>query len=267
MRRSGVRFPEAAPRSFGLASRLFWRILEGQLGLILPVPAPFGPHLVRIRSREGPVELVRNGVEVIGEEAGIDVEGHGGGGVPEHLLHRLDVGASGYGEAGRGVPQLVRRQTRESGLLRGRVEEPRPEVRVAQHPALWSGKHQIAGRLSGEVVRQLVGQEAGDRNRASLMGLGRADDHPTVNFGDSLRRPRSGVACQVDPAGGQGHELAPAQAGVGQDSDQRVVGRAGLGQRLYLIMSEEALGRGHDAGEGYALGDVPDEPSIADGRC
>jgi hypothetical protein len=37
-------------------------------------------------------------------------------------------------------------------------------------------------------------------------------------------------------------------------------------QRLYLIMSEKALGCGHDAGEGYALGDVPDEPSIAYGR-
>ena len=151
-------------------------------------------------------------------------------------------------------------------LLRSRIEEPRPEVRIAQHPALWSGKHQIGGGLPGQAVRQLVGQEAGDRNRASLMGLGRADDHPTVNFGDRFDDldPAPG---QVDPAGGQGHELAPAQAGVGQDSDERVVRRAGLGQRLYLIMSEEALGRSHKAGEGYALGDVPDEPSVADSRC
>jgi hypothetical protein len=98
------------------------------------------------------------------------------------------------------------------------------------------------------------------------MGLGRTDDHPTVNFCDrfdDLDPPPD----QVDPAGGQGHELAPPQAGVGQDSDERVVGHAGLGQRLYLIMSDEALGRGHNAGEGYALGDVPDESSIADGRC
>jgi hypothetical protein len=34
MRRSGVRFPEAALRSFGLTSALFGRILEGQLGLV-----------------------------------------------------------------------------------------------------------------------------------------------------------------------------------------------------------------------------------------
>jgi hypothetical protein len=32
--RSEVRFPQAALRSFGLTSALFWRILEGQLGLV-----------------------------------------------------------------------------------------------------------------------------------------------------------------------------------------------------------------------------------------
>ena len=47
------------------------------------------------------------------------------------------------------------------------------------------------------------------------MGLGRTDDHPTVNFGDRFDDldPAPG---QVDPAGGQGHELAPSQAGVGR---------------------------------------------------
>jgi hypothetical protein len=98
------------------------------------------------------------------------------------------------------------------------------------------------------------------------MGFGRADDHTTVNFGDRFD-DLDPAPSQVDPAGGKGHELAPAQAGVGQDSDERVVRHAGRGQRLYLIMSEETLGRGHNAREGYALGDVPDEPSIADGRC
>ena len=49
-------------------------------------------------------------------------------------------------------------------------------------PPSGAGKHQIAGGLPVQVVHQLVGREAGDRNRASLMGLGRAHDHPTVNF-------------------------------------------------------------------------------------
>jgi hypothetical protein len=69
------------------------------------------------------------------------------------------------------------------------------------------------------------------------------------------------VPGQVDLGDGQGHELAPAQTGVGQDSDERFVRYAGLGQRPYLIMSKKALERGHDAGEGYALGYVPDEQS------
>jgi len=43
-----------------------------------------------------------------------------------------------------------------------------------------------------EVIGEEVGQEAGDRNRASLMGLGRADDQPTVNFGGG-RRTRQGL--------------------------------------------------------------------------
>jgi hypothetical protein len=51
-------------------------------------------------SSQPTVETVRNGVEVIAEEARIDVEGHSGGGVPKHQLHRFNVGAGGYSKAG-----------------------------------------------------------------------------------------------------------------------------------------------------------------------
>ena len=34
--------------------------------------------------------------------------------MPEHQLHRLHVGAGGYGKAGCGVAQLVRRQSNQS---------------------------------------------------------------------------------------------------------------------------------------------------------
>lgn len=112
MRRFGLQISKAAPRALGLASSLSWWNIKGQHGLIAPVQAPTSPHLVRIRSREGRVELVRNGVEVIGQQSGINIEGHRRGGVPEHLLHCLYVGASGDGKTGRGVPQLVRRKSR-----------------------------------------------------------------------------------------------------------------------------------------------------------
>ena len=100
---------KAAPRALGLASSLSWWNIKARPDRAGPSTSP---HLVRIRSREGPVELVRNGVEVIGEQSGIDIEGHRRGGVPEHLLHCLYVGASGDGKTGRGVPQLVRRKSR-----------------------------------------------------------------------------------------------------------------------------------------------------------
>ena len=70
-------------------------------------------------------------VKVVGKEACVDVKSHGCRRMPEYLLHYLDIGAGRYGQAGRGVPQLVRRQPRQPGLLCGRVEEPRPEVGIA----------------------------------------------------------------------------------------------------------------------------------------
>jgi hypothetical protein len=108
MRRSRVRFPEAALRPFGLASVLFGRMLEGQRGLVGPVRMLFSPRLVRIQFREGLIESVRNSVEIVGEQACVDVEGHGRGGMAKHLLYSLDVGARCHGETGSGVPQLVR---------------------------------------------------------------------------------------------------------------------------------------------------------------
>jgi hypothetical protein len=65
------------------------------------------------------------------------------------------------------------------------------------------------------VARQLVRQEAWDRDRSSLVGLGCADDHPTVDFGDRLD-DLDPAASKVEAAGGQGHHSAPSQAGIGQ---------------------------------------------------
>ena len=75
--------------------------------MISPVRSPSGPHLVRIRFGEGPVELVRNSIKIMGEQAGVDIQGHGCGRMPKHLLDSFDVRAGGHGEAGGGVPQLV----------------------------------------------------------------------------------------------------------------------------------------------------------------
>jgi hypothetical protein len=46
-------------------------------------------------------------VEPVLEEVPVDVQGHGGRGMAEHLLDHLDVGSRGDGEARSDVPQLV----------------------------------------------------------------------------------------------------------------------------------------------------------------
>jgi hypothetical protein len=76
MHRSGVRFPKAALSR--LPSGLFGRVLEGQHALVGLAWAPCSPQLVRIQFGEGPVELVRNPIEIVRKEPGVNVECHRG---------------------------------------------------------------------------------------------------------------------------------------------------------------------------------------------
>ena len=50
--------------------------------------------------------------QVVGEEPGVDVEGHGGGGMPEHPLDRFDVGAGPHGQTCSGVAEVMDAETR-----------------------------------------------------------------------------------------------------------------------------------------------------------
>jgi hypothetical protein len=145
MRRSGVRFPKAALKPRALAIRLFGRILKMHYALVGLAWKPRGPHLIRIQFREGPVELIRNSIEIVRKEPGVNVECHGRRGVAEHSLHCLDVGACRNCEAGGGVTQFVRGESRQSGLLGGRVEEPRSEVGVPQRAAFGAVKTRSPG--------------------------------------------------------------------------------------------------------------------------
>jgi hypothetical protein len=96
MRRSGVRFPEAALKKSCLASGLF---RQRQCRFVGPVQQLFGPHLVRIQFCEGTVEPVRNGIKIVGEESGVHIECHGRRCVLEPLLHDFGIGARCHGEA------------------------------------------------------------------------------------------------------------------------------------------------------------------------
>ena len=59
----------------------------------------------------------------------------------------------------------------------------------AQHAALGSGEREITGRLPAGRRSDRFGKK-GDRNRAPLMGVSRADDHVTGNLAGSLHVER-----------------------------------------------------------------------------
>jgi hypothetical protein len=52
--------------------------------------------------------------------------------VSKHSLHSLDVCAGRDGEAGGGVPQVVRRERGEAGSFNGGIEDVIAEVLVAK---------------------------------------------------------------------------------------------------------------------------------------
>jgi hypothetical protein len=53
------------------------------------------------------VQPVGDVVQVVVEQVGVAVQGHGRGGGPEPPLHRLDIGGGLDRQQGRGVPQFV----------------------------------------------------------------------------------------------------------------------------------------------------------------
>lgn len=71
----------------------------------------------------GRIDSVGHGVQLIGEQAGVEVEGHSCRGVPKHRLHGLDDGARGDGQRSRSVPQIVRADVLQASRRAGRVED------------------------------------------------------------------------------------------------------------------------------------------------
>jgi hypothetical protein len=116
--------------------------------------------------------------QIVVEQACVDVQCHRHRGMPEHLLHRLDVGPGADGEAGRGVPEIVR-------VVRGTSD---PATALANHPDAGWGPFQVPAVITGPQQRiaalpfTLTGQkrhqERGQRERALFVGLGGADGRP-----------------------------------------------------------------------------------------
>lgn len=92
---------------------------------------PPSPHLVRTSPRGCLIEAVGNGIQIVPEEARVDVQGHRRGRVTQHPLDRLDVRPGLDREARGRVPQVVRGHVRYADLRGRRYEHSTAEVVVA----------------------------------------------------------------------------------------------------------------------------------------
>lgn len=107
------------------------------------------PHLARSGRPAGRVEPIRDGVQVVPEEAGVDVQRHGRRGVPEHALHGMAAAQ----------PSVASRYLRFGDAPSKRtpgVRSPRPRTRWAAPTARSSGpggRSVIAVRLRGTPTR------------------------------------------------------------------------------------------------------------------
>jgi hypothetical protein len=78
------------------------------------------PHFAHNFWSAEATQCVSNGVQVIVEEIGVDVESHRRGGVAEHALHCFDVRSGRYCEARGGVAQVVHRRPQQFGMVVGK---------------------------------------------------------------------------------------------------------------------------------------------------
>ncbi|MFN8194695.1 MAG: hypothetical protein U0R80_10490 [Nocardioidaceae bacterium] len=198
-----------------------------------------------MRSRPRAVKRVADLVEAVLEEVAVGVQRHGGGGVSEHLLDDLDVGPRGDGQAGGGVPQLVRVQVGNADRRRGRPEADPEGAHPQRLSGADAGEDEVLLPLAREVAGQLGGQEPGDRHLAALMGLGSAPHQALA--GDRCHRLRDDgpVAAEVEPADLERGHLTEADACVGEEQDDEpvhLVGAGVVGRVLARIRGVTALG-------------------------
>ncbi len=133
-------------------------------------------------------------VELVGEQVTVAVHRDGHRCVAEVMLDRLRVHALADQQARARVSQVVDpRRARELRDLERRPPHATAEVRDTERSAPRSGEQQSVGRgpTVSRCVAELLDQEAGYPGLADAVGLGLAEDHPTVHVSRATRR-RSG---------------------------------------------------------------------------
>lgn len=108
----------------------------------------------------GGVQPIGNLAEAVLEQVTLQVQGHGGRLVSEHLLDDLDI-RTGRDRKRRGsVTQAVRHDPVEARCDHGRVPDVAAEIGGAQDCAGRRHEHQIVSRLALDVLSEQLGDEA-----------------------------------------------------------------------------------------------------------
>jgi hypothetical protein len=107
--------------------------------------------------------------------------------------------------------------------------------------AVPAAEHQLVAALALTRPRQVVQQERRQRHAAGLVPLGGAHVDRGADLNGVLRHHHPPPQ-QVQVAHPQAGGLSPAQAGVGQQQHQRLVGTRCAGQHAHLLMGQVRLG-------------------------
>ncbi|HEY8319830.1 MAG TPA: hypothetical protein VIG76_13485 [Amnibacterium sp.] len=135
------------------------------------------------------------------------------------------------------VDRHARQPSGHQGPVKPRVLVHRRGPQVAPRGV---GEQQVVRLLAAHRLGDRVHDERRDRHAAPLVGLRRSDDHFTVDQHGVLDDLQSGSP-QVDVLHPESAHLAPAEAGVGQDSDEGGVLARGLCQGVHLLVREVAV--------------------------
>ena len=157
MRRSGVRFPEAAPTN-SLVNGMFDaspQFQDSQTPSGSPHLAGSWPHLAGSWPQRAAPRPRRDRPQTTRRtRPASSPQTHA-----EHPLHRLHVRADRHREAGSSVAQLVRSQPGQPSPRRSRIKEARAEIRVAHHLIVRRGEHKILRPLTHKLHSKLISQE------------------------------------------------------------------------------------------------------------
>jgi hypothetical protein len=143
------------------------------------------PSRAHIRFRAGIVQGLREDLQVVVEQVGVDIESHRSGCVAEHPLDCFDASPDRNRKARGSVPEVVRCQTPEglAGFHGANDCDSDPAVAVRRPIDVIGAvaEDQLAGILAFAGAGQLERPERRERNCASCMVLRGANDDAPVD--------------------------------------------------------------------------------------